>query len=102
MSSFIIPLSSLPAITPLQSGGAQATQTGGGVSFANYLQDAIQNVQGATETNQTDMMGLALGQNDDMHTGAIASLKSSLSVNFASGLASAAIRAYNELMRMQI
>lgn len=105
MSSFIIPMASLPSISSLPSiqSGSNAQNAGNsGAPFAQLLQQAIENVgetQGASAQNR---VGLALGTNDDMHTGAIASVKTSAAINFTSSLASAAIRSYNEIMRMQV
>ncbi len=107
MSNFIVPISSLPtmqSITEVGAGGGVnpvADQQAGG-SFAGILQDAIQNMAVTGETSSQNMYNLALGSTDDLHTGAIDSLKSSTAISYASGLASSAIQAYNELMRIQI
>ncbi len=105
MSNFIVPMTSLPSVGSLSSlQGQQNMQTNsvGTGSFEDLLQTALQNVGTTSEVSDGTMLDLAVGGSDDLHTGAIASVKSSVSVSFASNLTSAAIRAYNELMRMQI
>jgi flagellar hook-basal body complex protein FliE len=105
MSNFIIPLSSLPTITPLaQSGAVQNSQQLGAqnVPFMNYLQDAVTNLAETSAVSQAGLMSMATGGSDDLHTGAIDALKASTAVSYTASLASAAIRAYNELLRMQI
>lgn len=105
MSAFIIPMGNLPSLQSLQQvSKQQETQTAGhaGMPFGNLLENAMNNLAETGEVNQQNIYSLAMGQNDDLHTGSIAALKSSVAVNFASSLTSSAIKAYNELMRMQI
>lgn len=108
MSNFIIPLSSLPtvsSITDLQ--GKQGIGTGSklaesGVPFADMLQNAMSELTQAGEVSSQNMYNLATGQNDDLHTGAIDSLKYSTAVSYVSGLTRSVVNSYNELMRMSI
>lgn len=105
MSNFIVPISSLPPIGSI--GGTdtgQNKQTNGsvGTAFDNILQDAMQNLTTSGETSQQSMYNLALGASDDLHTGAIDAVRYSTAVNFTAGVASSVLRAYNELLRMQI
>ena len=102
MSQFIVPLSNLPSITAIADKRVTSKSVLSDVPFADVLKDAVDSMVGAGETKQTDMYNLAMGQTDDLHTVAIDAVKSSTAVSFVSGLASAAIRAYNELMRMNI
>ncbi len=108
MADFIIPMSSLPGISSLTGttgvGNVQGQQngTGDGASFADVLQSALDNVGSTGEVSQDTMMNLALGGSDDLHTGAIAAVKSNTAVNYAASLVSTAINAYNQLMSMQI
>ena len=107
MSAFIVPISSLPTLESLRSVAPgdkiqDAGQQTGTAPFADILNNALQNLVESSADSQGQMLGLALGSSDDLHTGAIASLKSSVAISFASGLASTAIRSYNELMRTQI
>lgn len=105
MSSFIIPMSSLPSITSIsEPKTSQPTQNqgNGNVPFADFLQKAMADTAQTGQTAQSTMLGLALGDTDDLHTGAISAVKSSTAINFTSSLVSTAIRSYNELMRMQV
>ena len=105
MSQFIVPLSNLPTITPIadakKNDAAQAA-AGSQLPFASVLQKAVSDLAASSEVSQEGMYDLAMSNNDDLHTGAIQALKTSTAVSFTAGLTSAAIRAYNELMRMQI
>lgn len=105
MSSFIVPMGNLPSIASL--GGTQAKQgttnaAKEGNDFASLLQDAFNNMETTGVTAKDTMLNLALGGSDDLHTGAIASVKSSTAINYTSSLVSAAISAYNDLMRISI
>ena len=105
MSNFIVPMGSLPSISSLSSlPSLQKTQDGAadGADFAGILQRAFESVDETGATSQATMMNLALGASDDLHTGAIAAVKSSTAINFASSLVSTAISSYKELMAMQV
>ncbi len=106
MSSFIVPLSTLPtisSITDVQGKQGLAKQAAGeGVPFADLLQNAFQNLAQTGETSRAGMYNLATSATDDLHTGTVDALKYSTAVSYASGLASSAINAYNELMRISI
>ncbi len=105
MSSFIIPMSSLPSISSLS--GTQQQQnvqgaTAGNAPFSDFLQKAVADLSSTGESSRSTLYDLALGQTDDLHTGALAGVKSSTAINFTSSLVSTAIRSYKELMQMQI
>lgn len=105
MSNFIVPMGNLPSISSI--GNTQASKQGvvgksDGGDFSNLLQTAFDNLSSTGVTAQDTMMDLAVGGSDDLHTGAIAAVKSSTAINFTSSLVSSAIKAYNDLMRMSI
>lgn len=105
MSNFIVPMGSLPTVQGI--GGTGTTQPAqgtseGGVPFSDFLKDAMQDVAATSVTAQDTMLSLALGNSDDLHTGAIAGVKASTAVSYTASLVNTAIRAYNELMRMQL
>ncbi|MDL2252729.1 flagellar hook-basal body complex protein FliE [Ruminococcaceae bacterium OttesenSCG-928-I18] len=103
MSSFIVPMSNLPSISSLAKPGQNVQASSGeDIPFSDFLQKAVGDLNQTGESARSTMYGLALGDTDDLHTGAIAAVKSSTSINFTSSLVSTAIRSYNELMRMQI
>lgn len=105
MSNFIVPISSLPTLSSL--GDVQGKQdlhktNTAGVPFADMLSNAFADLTQTGATAQKDMYSLAVGGTDDLHTSSVDAVKSGVAVSFASSLTSAAIRAYNELMRMQV
>ncbi len=106
MSNFIVPISSLPTISSLSStqGKAAAGQASDGITgtFSDMLSDAVQQLETTRDTASASTYDLAVGGSDDLHTGAINSVKYSTAVSYVSGITSAAISAYNELMRMSI
>ncbi len=105
MSNFIVPLSSLPSISSIadrQAAPKVQGPSGGNMPFVSYLQDAVENLAATSAQSQANLYNLAVGGTDDLHTGAIDALKASTAVSYTTGIASAAIRAYNELLRMQI
>lgn len=104
MSNFIIPLSSLPPVASInsQSTGAAKSSPLEGLPFADLLQNAMADITATGEQSKAGLYNLAVGGSDDLHTGAIDALKSSTAISYASGIASSVVRAYSELMRMQI
>ncbi len=105
MSDFIVPMGSLPSISSLSKlPSLQQTQGNSeeGADFASILQRAFEDMGVTGAASQDTMMNLALGASDDLHTGAIAAVKSSTAINFASSLVSTAISSYKELMAIQI
>lgn len=103
MSQFIVPLTSLPTLPSItETKSQQGAQSEGQVPFASLLSEAVQNLEASSELSREGMYDLALGQNDDLHTGAVQALKTSTAVNFTAGLTRSVINAYNELMRMQV
>lgn len=100
---FIVPLSQIETLFPVQQTGGVAQQTAvAGVPFADILKNAMQNVQQTQEVSRQDNYKLALGLTDDLHTMEINSLKADAAIQYTVGLASRALTAYNEIIRMQI
>lgn len=105
MSEFIVPMGNLPTVASIgQTQGTIGAKQGGeeASAFEDILQSALADMTGAGETAQSTMMDLALGGSDDLHSGAIASIKNTTAISFTSNMVSSAIRAYNDLMKMQI
>lgn len=105
MSAFIVPMGSLPSISSInqvQAGGQAAGTNNTSLQFADVLQGAMQQLDSSAAASQSGLLDMALGQSDDLHTAPIAALKANAAVNYTSGLVSAAIRAYNDLIKMQI
>jgi flagellar hook-basal body complex protein FliE len=102
MSTTILPIRgpSLPAFTPLPSvkpaGGAAAS------SFTEMLSSSIGTAEQATK-NATDAAQQFLsGQNEDIHTVAIAEQKAELTGELFMQVRNKAISAYQEIMKMQL
>lgn len=103
MSNFIVPLSSLPPVSSIADKAAgQAASAGSSVPFSNILQTAVDNMAQAGAQSQESMYNLAMNSSDDLHSGAIDMLKNTTAISYTSSVVNAAIRAYNELIRMQI
>lgn len=105
---FIVPLSQISTIFPtgeVSSSPQNPAAPGGAVAsvpFASMLKDAMQTVEETRAVSSQNSVDLALGNMDDLHTMQIASTKASTAVEFTVGLASRALSAYNEILRMQI
>ncbi len=103
MSQFIVPISSLPSITSVADKNVAGSVSGeASIPFDNLLTDALNNAMQAQESSSAAAYDLAVGGSDDLHTGAVEALKYSTAISYATGIASSAIQAYNELIRMQI
>ena len=103
MSNFIVPIGNLPTISTIAEKNAAAKPAAeSNIPFASFLQNAMANVVETKAASDATTYGLAMGDNDDLHTGAINSLKFSTAVSYASSVTSSVIRAYNELLKMQI
>ncbi len=103
MSNFIVPLSSLPPVASIGGKDAAAKPNAlEGMPFADLLKGAMEDITATGEQSKASLYNLAVGGSDDLHTGAIDALRSSTAISYASGIASSVVRAYSELMRMQI
>lgn len=102
MSTTILPIRSpsLPAIQPLPSvkpPGADAPS-----SFSDLLSSSVGTVEQATQ-NATDAAQRFLsGENEDLHTVAIAEQKAELTGELFMQVRNKAISAYQEIMKMQL
>ncbi len=77
-------------------GGAQ------GVSFADFLQDAISNtVSSDYETKAADV-GMLVGEVQDLHTIGLAGQKADIMLSLTVQIRDRVIEAYQEIMRMQV
>lgn len=105
MSQFIVPIGSLPSISSLsdlQAANAARNTGGTGMPFADFLQNAIEDMSVTNQESQASMQDLALGGSDDLHTGALAALKSTTAMSYTAGLVSAVITSYKEIMQTQL
>lgn len=102
---FIVPLSQLPAISPMGEdtlAKAAPQPAVSGAPFVDIFKEAFQNMQETRAVADEDSVKLALGQMDNLHLAQINASKASVATDFAVGLASRALTAYNEIIRMQV
>lgn len=102
---YIVPLSHLPSITPLEQTQKTTPAAAAGSSvpvFGDILKDAMQNMQETQAASKQDSYNLALGNTDDLHTIQINSMKASAAVELTAGLTSRAINAYKEILQTQL
>jgi len=101
---FIVPISQMPSIEPIQKSAAQVTQpeNGAGMPFKQIFEEAINNLRETQAQSNEDAYRLAMGQADDLHTVVINSEKAATALELTVQLTSRAVSAYNEIMRMQI
>ena len=102
MNDFIVPISGLPSITSVGANQSKAQSALENLPFADMLQSAVENLNATKENSSDTMYNLAMGGSDDLHTGAVAALKYNTAVTYTSSVASAVVKAYNELMRMSV
>lgn len=98
---YIVPLSQLPSIFPQQQQTVAQPQNSA-VPFVDMLKESLANMQEAREIADQDSVNLALGNVDDLHTMGINATKASVATTFTAQLATRAISAYNEIIRMQV
>jgi len=85
-------------------GVADASQTGeaGGVSFGQYLTDALDQVNGLQQQSTQMTNDFIAGKTDSIHEVLIAGEKASLSLQLALEIRNKVLEAYQEINRMQI
>lgn len=101
---FIVPLSSLPAIKPLQSNspeqGVQAPEPKNG--FAGFFQEALQNARETQAVADKDAIDLSLGKTDNLAQIMINASKASTATQLTVDLTSRVVSSYKEIMQMQV
>jgi flagellar hook-basal body complex protein FliE len=102
MSTSILPIRSpsFPAIGPLPSvkpPGAAAPS-----SFSDLLTAGVGTVEQATQNATNAAQRFLSGENEDLHTVAIAGQKAEITTELFLQLRNKAISAYQEIMRMQL
>lgn len=99
-------LNGLSVIKPIQVGekinNSQGTPDVGGVSFSEYLQNALTEVNNLQKTSEAANIQLAAGDNIDLHSVMIAGEKANLALQLTVQVRNKVIEAYQEVMRMQV
>lgn len=85
-----------------QDNTVKSTQEGEGVSFADFLKDAINNVSQLQEDAKVAGDKLVTGEIQDIHSVMIAVEKAELALQFTLAVRNKVLDAYNEIMRMPI
>lgn len=97
---FIVPLSQLPSIFQKQEQLPEQPKANS-VPFVDMLRDSMVNMQEMRAVADQDSVDLSLGNMDDLHTMGINATKASVATTFTAQLATRAINAYNEILRIQ-
>ncbi len=96
---FIVPLSSLQQITPLENTSAIPQ---GKSSFSNVFEEALKNAKETQAISDQDSVKLALGQTDNLSEIMINSAKAATAMQMTVELTSRAVSSYKEIMQMQV
>jgi flagellar hook-basal body complex protein FliE len=106
MSTTILPIRSpsFPAIEPLPSIKPAGGQPGSNApsSFADLISNSIGTVEQATQNANNAAQQFLSGENEDLHTVAIAEQKAEVTSELFLQLRNKAVNAYQEIMKMQL
>src|ERR1700742_4568087 len=104
MSTTILPLRSpsFPSIQPLPSIKPAGIGTDAPSSFADLISSSIGTDEQATQNANTAAQKFLSGENEDLHTVAIAEQKAEIASELFLQLRNKAISAYQEVMKMQL
>lgn len=99
----------IKAISPLNSIGSLSADNNtnestaaGGVSFGDYLNNAINQVNDSQKAAELAHEKLATGEIDDVHSVMIAAEKANLALELTVQVRNKVLDAYQEIMRMQM
>lgn len=99
---FIVPLSSLPSMSPMSPMDSISTPQQGNSSFAQVFEQALDNALATKEVSDQDAIKVALGQTDNLSQVMINSAKASTAMQMTVELTSRAVSSYKEIMQMQV
>ena len=104
MSTTILPIRSpsIPAIEPLPSVKPPGISGSTPTSFADLISSGIGTVEQATQNATHAADQFLSGQNEDLHTVAIAEQKAEVTSELFLQLRNKAVSAYQEIMKMQL
>ncbi len=95
-----LPIQSLQNNILKGAGGSESSTKG--VSFGEFLNSAIKQVDGLQKDSENLNEALALGLTDNIHQVMIASEKASVALQFTMQVRNKIMDAYHEIMRMPI
>lgn len=99
---YIAPLSSISAFELTQNQAPANQAEGAGASFKDMLSGLIENVNEADKISQNDILKIASGNADDLHTIMINAQKAEISTLMAVQVRNKILDAYNEIMRITL
>ncbi|MDF2891101.1 MAG: fliE [Clostridia bacterium] len=95
-----LPVQSLQNNMQKSIGGSESSSKG--VSFGEFLNSAIKQVDGLQKESEKLNEALAMGLTDNLHQVMIASEKASIAMQFTMQVRNKIMDAYQEIMRMPI
>ncbi len=101
---FIVPISRMPTIDQTKEVAEVGAigESGSSIPFSSVFQSIIEQQQQAQAISQQDAVDLAFGNIDDLHTVSINSERSAAAMELTVQMATRALAAYNEIIKMQI
>ncbi|MDF2566612.1 MAG: flagellar hook-basal body complex protein FliE [Oscillospiraceae bacterium] len=99
---FITPISGINQLTELANQMNVNETTSGDSTFKNILSGLIENVKQTDQVSQDDILKIAQGNADDLHTITINSEKAELATLTLVQVRNKILDSYNELMRITL
>jgi flagellar hook-basal body complex protein FliE len=91
------PPAAMQGLAPVETGGAQA-----GRAFMDYLSEAVQDVSDMQARAAALQQAFARGEYENVHEVIIAAQEAGIALDLVLAIRNQVIRAYEEIMRMQI
>ncbi len=92
----------ISALTKSMSQADTAQETTASNPFSDIFKNAMTDVNQTEQSATVDMMKIATGQSDDLHTLTINSAKADLALRVVVQMRNKALDAYNEVMRISL
>lgn len=86
----------------LAKGPGPEKQQEGGKSFADYLQEGVQEVNASQKKSDKMSMQVATGKSENLHETMLAATQAELGFNLMVQIRNKALEAYSEIMRMPV
>ncbi len=101
---FIVPISQMPSIDQIKA--TQATpeieSSSSGIPFADVFKDVLAEQQATQALATQDSIDLAIGNIDNLHEVSINGERATAALELTVQMATRALSAYNEILRIQI
>lgn len=86
----------------INSNSTKSTDMSSGVSFSEFLNDAVSNVNKLQLEAEALNEAFAMGRNDNLHQVMIAAEKADIALQFTIQVRNKILEAYQEIMRMPV